>query len=129
LGTLVALFTGIYSSDVLDDTFSEETNSSKSVIIKMHSSSFLEIFILLILAFLSLFSGYFFRDIFLGLGTDFFTNVLAITPGNNYTPSEFLPASLKLLPTILSILISFEINTYEEQIYLSFATLHFLSYK
>jgi len=69
----------------------------------LHSAAGIEIFALSVLAMGSLFSGYCCKDLFIGLGTDFFKQSLLLAPVNVYTAAEFLPLWLKLLPSVLSL--------------------------
>lgn len=57
------------------------------------------------------------RDLFVGLGNDFFGSALAMNTQNFFTSAEFLPVSLKLLPTIISLAVSFEVDRRESQIF------------
>lgn len=140
LALLTALFTGIYSSDSLDDAFFEETNSRKVLLENIHSTSYQEMFVLTILALLSLFSGYIFKDIFVGLGTDFLTGFQQLdnpekwhlwgTPSShNIASAEFLPVSIKLLPLVLSLVVGFAAKRYETTVYQSYLSITFLSHK
>jgi len=113
----------------LDDVFAEEPTTSRETASSVHSSSFIEMFVLGFLAVLSVLSGYLCRDLFVGLGSDFFGNSLAILNQNALTSAEFLPLSIKLLPTFLSLLVSFEVDRRETQIFEMTNTLHFLSHK
>jgi NADH-ubiquinone oxidoreductase chain 5 len=126
---MTAVFTGIYSSDVLDDVFAEEAVTSRSTADSVHASSVIETYVLGFLAILSVRSGYLCRDIFVGLGSDFFGNALAMVNHNALTSAEFLPRSIKLLPTFMSLLVSFEVDRKEDQIFEAVRTLHFLSHK
>ena len=81
------------------------------------------------LAILSVLSGYLCRDIFVGLGSDFFGSAVAIVTHNTLTSAEFLPLSIKILPTFMSLLVSFEVDRTEDQVFESVRTLHFLSHK
>lgn len=123
------MFTGIYSSDVLDDVFAEEPTTNQSLMEHVHPSSAIEILVLTFLGILSVLSGYICRDIFVGLGSDFFGSALALNTQNIFTSAEFLPVSIKLLPTIISLAVSFEIDRREEQIFEFQRTLHFMSHK
>jgi proton-translocating NADH-quinone oxidoreductase chain L len=71
MGTLTAIFTGIYSSDALDDIFMEETNNHHKTMQNVHSTSFIEMLVLTPLALGSIFSGYMFKDFFVGLGSQY----------------------------------------------------------
>jgi NADH-ubiquinone oxidoreductase chain 5 len=58
---------------------------------------------LFLLSFGSIFIGYLSRDMFVGLGTDFWGNALFTLPSNQYLlESEWLDASVKLIPLIFS---------------------------
>jgi NADH-ubiquinone oxidoreductase chain 5 len=60
---------------------------------------------LVILAIFSIFFGFIFADLFVGVGTDFFGNSLYISPNNiSIVEAEFsLPLIIKLLPALLSL--------------------------
>lgn len=111
---MTAVFTGIYSGDILDDVFAEESASTSTE--ETHPASALEILVLGVLAILSVLAGYCCRDIFVGLGADAFKNVLAVTEHNTFASAEFLPFTIKMLPTIMSLLVSFEVDAREHQI-------------
>ena len=129
LGTRTAVFTGIYSSDVRDDRFAEETTTSRETRSTIHSSSALEIGVLGFLAIRSVRSGYLCRDLFVGLGADFFSNSLAVTEQNGWASAEFLPVTRKRLPTIRSVRVSFEVDRREEVAFDFISTRHFRSHK
>jgi NADH-ubiquinone oxidoreductase chain 5 len=103
LGTIGAFFTAFYSTRLLFFAFLSETNAYKNVIKDAHDVP-LEMGIPLgILAFGSIFVGYLTRDMFVGLGTDFWNNAIFILPINNQMiDAEFLPSYIKLLPVIFS---------------------------
>jgi len=103
LGTLTAIFTATYSTNLIANVFVEETNAARPTLAALHSAAGIEIFALSFLAMGSLFSGYCCKDLFIGLGTDFFKQSLVLAPVNVYTAAEFLPLWLKLLPTVLSL--------------------------
>ena len=68
-----AIFTTLYSVKVLYLTFLANPNGSITLIIKMHMK--VDIFMslpLVILAIFSIFFGFITKDIFIGLGSDFF---------------------------------------------------------
>jgi proton-translocating NADH-quinone oxidoreductase chain L len=129
IGTLTAVFTGIYSSDILDDVFAEESTANISASENVHSSSVIEFIVLTLLGLFSVISGYVCRDLFIGLGSDFFGNSLAINNLNAFTSAEFLPLTIKLLPTLMSRAVSFEIGRDNSQIFSSRQTLHLMSHK
>jgi len=109
--------------------FAEESTTSRSLSELVHSSTVIETFVLGFLAILSVLSGYLCRDIFVGLGSDFFGSGVAMVHHNTLTSAEFLPLLIKLLPTIMSLLVSFEVDRVEDQAFESVRTLHFLSHK
>lgn len=58
---------------------------------------------LLVLVVGSLFLGYFGKDLFLGLGSDFFMNSIYVHPKNLlFVDAEFVPYHIKLIPVIFS---------------------------
>jgi len=69
LGSLTAFFTSFYSVRLVYLTFITKTNSFKNVIKSAHEPNFLMLFPLLFLTFCSIFVGFFFRDLFIGLGS------------------------------------------------------------
>lgn len=57
-----------------------------------------------ILGLLSLSTGYFFKDIFVGFGSNYFNIFIHALPVNHYAlEAEFLPAEIKLIPLMLTI--------------------------
>jgi hypothetical protein len=72
----------------------------------------MEIYLLGFLGILSLVTGYYFKDLFTGFGSNYFSNNIYNMPNNfNSIELEFIPAIIKLLPVILSF-ISFIIAIY-----------------
>lgn len=114
----------------MDDVFAEESTTNAYLTEHVHPSSVIEIAVLSFLAILSVLSGYVCRDLFVGLGSDFFGSALAMNTQNIFTSAEFLPVTIKLLPTIMSLRVSFEIDQRkDEQIFEFQRTLHFMSHK
>nr|YP_010507717.1 NADH dehydrogenase subunit 5 [Phytophthora botryosa]UXG55814.1 NADH dehydrogenase subunit 5 [Phytophthora botryosa] len=103
LGTIGAFFTAFYSTRLLFFAFLSETNAYKNIIKNAHDVP-LEMGIPLgLLAFGSIFIGYISKDMFVGLGSNFWNNSIFIDPLNNQMiDAEFLPTFFKLLPVILS---------------------------
>nr|QPN54029.1 NADH dehydrogenase subunit 5 [Phytophthora chlamydospora] len=103
LGTTGAFFTAFYSTRLLFFAFLSETNAYKNIIKNAHDVP-LEMGIPLgLLAFGSIFIGYISKDMFVGLGSNFWNNSIYINPLNNQMiDAEFLPTFFKLLPVILS---------------------------
>lgn len=116
LGSIGAFCTSFYSTRLLYFAFLTETNAHKIVIKNAHDAPFKMAFPLGILAFASIFIGFLTKDMFVGLGTDFWNNSIFIHPKHTQIiDAEFLPTILKLLPVILSflgLLTSFFLYTY-----------------
>jgi len=105
LGTMTAFFTAVYSFRLIYYVFYSDTNAYKKIIIVTHESPFAMTFPLFLLSFGSIFSGYLARDLFVGLGSNFFIDSIYILPNNLILiDSEFIPYYIKLLPTILALL-------------------------
>lgn len=101
--------TAFYSIRLLYLTFLAETNLSQKTIKHVHESPFLMYFPMLLLGFGSIFVGYIFKDLYIGVGNTIFQNSL-IDGENLYViyilQAEFLVIMLKLIPIILTIIIS-----------------------
>jgi NADH-ubiquinone oxidoreductase chain 5 len=99
LGSFTAFFTSFYSIRLLYLTFISSTNSYKVILKKAHEPNFAMYFPFIILIFGSIFIGYIFKDMFIGLGTSFWGNSIFILPKNIISiDAEFLPIYIKLLP-------------------------------
>jgi NADH-ubiquinone oxidoreductase chain 5 len=109
LGSLTAFLTAFYSFRLISLVFLTKANGPKESYINSHESSFIIILPMLILGILSIFFGYIFSDLFVGIGSDFnsgFSSSALFTHPDNITlvEAEFsLPVIIKLLPTIFSI--------------------------
>jgi len=105
LGSLTAFLTSIYSLKILILTFLGTPNGPLSNYKSSHEPSYIMSFPLIILGIFSIFFGYIFKDLFVGLGTDFFINSLFMIPQHvNILDAEFsLPLFYKFLPVILSL--------------------------
>lgn len=106
LGTITALLTAFYSFRLISLVFLSYPNGPKSDYLHSHEAGLGVVVPLTILSIFSIFFGFFFSDLFVGVGTDFFGNGLFIHPDNiTMVEAEFsLPLYLKLLPTIGSVL-------------------------
>ena len=82
-----------------------KTNNYKKIIEKAHDVSIFMAIPLIILAFGSIFIGYFTKDLIIGLGSITFSNSIFVDPFK-YTiiESEFIPFYLKIIPVIFSLL-------------------------
>jgi NADH-ubiquinone oxidoreductase chain 5 len=147
LGSLTALLTAFYSFRLISLVFFTKPNAPKETYLNSHESSFIIIIPMIILGIFSIFFGYIFSDLFVGIGTDFFSKVslnvnlptinseggtqlsqiiggasdaLFIHPDNiSLIEAEFsLPLYIKLLPTFLSIFgATLAIYLYNKDIY------------
>lgn len=106
LGSLTAGLTAFYSFRLISLVFLTIPNGIKNVYLNSHESNFAIIIPLFILALFSIFFGFVFSDLFVGVGSDFFANSIFINPNNiSIIEAEFsLPLIIKLLPTLFSIL-------------------------
>jgi NADH-ubiquinone oxidoreductase chain 5 len=106
LGSLTAGLTAFYSFRLISLVFLTVPNGSKLDYLNSHEANLSVIIPLFVLALFSIFFGFIFSDLFVGIGTDFFSNSLFIHPNNiSIIEAEFsLPIFIKLLPSILSLL-------------------------
>lgn len=104
LGSLGAFFTAFYSTRLLYLVFLSKPNSYKSIIFSASESSYIINFVLFTLTIPSIFVGFYLKDMFIGMGTNFWGNSIYVLPENfNRIDSEFINQIIKLLPTILSL--------------------------
>jgi NADH-ubiquinone oxidoreductase chain 5 len=103
--TLAAFFTSIYTTRLLYLTFFSIPNGPRNNYENTHEAPFFMAIPLGILAVLSVVFGYLSKDLFIGLGSDFFGNAVFIHPNNIIlVDAEFaIPLYIKLLPSILTI--------------------------
>jgi NADH-ubiquinone oxidoreductase chain 5 len=106
LGSLTAGITAFYSFRLISLVFLTVPNGPKTSYLNSHEANFNVILPLFVLALFSIFFGFIFSDLFVGVGTDFFGNSIFIHPKNiSLIEAEFsLPLIIKLLPSILSII-------------------------
>jgi len=105
------MFTAIYSFRLLEQVFWSDYNGFKSAIIHHAKATNVEILVLGVLGSLSLLTGYFFRDLFIGFGSNYFNTFIGALPYSYHSvEAEFLPAEIKLMPAILTV-IAFEVES------------------
>ena len=106
LGSLTAGLTAFYSFRLISLVFLSKPNGNKKSYLDTHESDMFIIIPLLILALFSIFFGFIMSDLFVGVGSDFFSNSLFIHPNNiSIIEAEFsIHPLIKLIPSILSIL-------------------------
>ena len=103
LGNLAAFFTAYYSTRLISLTFLRPVNGAKIAYEQVHESPFKMSLPLFLLSFASIFIGYISRDMFIGLGTDFWGNSLFSLPTKQpMLEAEWLSASIKMIPLIFS---------------------------
>jgi NADH-ubiquinone oxidoreductase chain 5 len=104
LGTITAGLTAFYSFRLISLVFLTNPNGNKNSYLNSHESDLFIIIPLIVLSIFSIFFGYLFSDMFVGLASDFFGNSLFIHPNNiNLIEAEFsLNIIIKLLPTIFT---------------------------
>jgi len=105
LGTLAAFCTAFYSIRLIYLVFLSQANGNKIIIHNAHEPSWNMAFPLCLLCFLSINIGYLTKDLFIGVGTNFWGSALFVLP-NNYllSDNEFIPVFFKLLPLIFTLL-------------------------
>jgi len=106
LGSITAGITAFYSFRLISLVFFTYPNGTKESYLNSHESNLLVVIPLLVLAIFSIFFGYIFSDLFVGIGSDFFANSIFTHPNNiSLVEAEFsLNPFIKLLPAILSLL-------------------------
>lgn len=102
---LSVFFTAFYSVRLLYLVFFEKIRLNSSRNSTFHESAWIVMFVFIILSLFSLFSGYLFKDLFVGPGI----NYIWLTPIRNYIfDAEFgIPFFIKILPFIFTIFGSF----------------------
>lgn len=109
ISTIGAIFTTLYSVKVLYLTFLTNPNGPLIDYNHAHESDMFMSIPLIILAVFSIFFGYITKDIFIGLGSDFFMdNSVFIHPSHEIMlDTEFaVPTLFKLLPLIFTVILS-----------------------
>lgn len=140
LGLITAFLTSFYSYRVFYLTCVCKNNSYKQVVKNVHELPIKMAVALMILALGSIFLGYITKDLFVGLGTNFWdkTNSIFISDKHNtQLEAEFIPHIFKLLPffsSMLSIvfanfLFEFNIPLKINRFYNFIKVYNFISYK
>lgn len=79
------------------------TNCHKQYVSHIHDADWVMCFVLGTLALGSIYAGWFFKPMFIGLGTDFWNNSIAMGQYSGFIEAEFLPVSIKLIPLFATI--------------------------
>lgn len=105
LGSITAGLTAFYSFRLICLVFLTVPNGPKQSYLNAHEANNKVIIPLFILALFSIFFGFIFSDLFVGMASDFFNNAIFIKPNNiSLIEAEFsLPLIIKLLPALLSL--------------------------
>ena len=105
LGSITAGLTAFYSFRLICLVFLTIPNGPKQSYLNAHEANNKVIIPLFLLALFSIFFGFIFSDLFVGMASDFFSNAIFIKPNNiSLIEAEFsLPLIIKLLPALLSL--------------------------
>jgi NADH-ubiquinone oxidoreductase chain 5 len=106
LGSITAGLTAYYSFRLISLTFLTYPNAKRIDYLNSHEASISVVIPLTILALFSIFFGYIFSDLLIGMASDFLGNSVYVKPDHiTLIDAEFsLPIILKLLPAILSVI-------------------------
>ena len=106
LGSVTAGITAFYSFRLISLVFLTYPNAPKESYKYSHESKLAVVIPLIILSLFSIFFGYIFSDLFVGIGSDFFKNAIFIHPNSiSLVEAEFsINPLLKLLPALFSLL-------------------------
>jgi NADH-ubiquinone oxidoreductase chain 5 len=105
LSVITAFFTSIYSIRLILFTFFVKPNGFKKSYQMIHDSPFFMMFSLFFLCINSIFFGFIFKDLFVGLGVDTWLNSFNYYSKNIlFLESEFLPFYIKNIPFFFSLL-------------------------
>lgn len=117
LSIIAASLTAAYSFKLLDQVFWSDFNGFKSTIYANAKTTHIEFIILTVLLCFAVTSGYLFRDMFVGLGSNFYSFPITVLSFASFVVDvEFLPLSLKLFPLLVTCLvIEFENRFFENK--------------
>lgn len=106
IGTFSAFLTSFYSFRLIYLVYLTKVNSFKYQITSFHNLDYTVFIPLVLLSFGSIFSGFLFKDIFVGVGTDVFDRSIFTldTFSTSLLKAEFLPLHIKQIPTFFSLL-------------------------
>jgi len=107
LGCSAAFCTSFYSFRLFFLTFVNPTNTYKKYIENAHEAPIRMVFPLIILGLGAIFYGFLSRDLIIGLGSLYFNSVHTNFYNFNLVDSEFLPALIKNVPFIFTIVGAF----------------------
>ena len=103
LAMLSTILTAFYSFRLINLVFWGGPNFTKNRLYAIHESSNYMLLPLFLLSIFSIFSGYLFKDLFVGMGNSFWSNSLYVSTKSKFVSEvEFLPFYIKGLPVIFS---------------------------
>ena len=98
-----AILTMYYSIRLIYSVFVDNFNGFKLTIKNHVKITNIELFILGFLVISSITTGYLFKDLFIGIGSNYFNNTIFILPiTGSFIDLEFIPSIIKLMPVITS---------------------------
>nr|YP_009048885.1 NADH dehydrogenase subunit 5 [Wildemania schizophylla]AID57255.1 NADH dehydrogenase subunit 5 [Wildemania schizophylla] len=108
LANISVFFTSFYTFRLVFLTFIKNTNSYRKHIDNIHESPTFLLVPLILLSIASVFIGFLSKDLFVGIGSDFWGNSINMLPlSSNLLEVEFMSIFLKWLPFLLSMLGAF----------------------
>lgn len=103
-----ATFTMLYSDSLARFAFDGDENFSASNLPAVGESGWKIVTSLAILAVPSMFSGFFFKELFIGFGVFTFADSIFLLPSNShFFEADFLPAAWRILPVLSSFFLIF----------------------
>lgn len=104
LGVIVVFCTAFYSTRLFYLIFLSKPNGNKQIILNAHEGSLRMTAPLFILSIFSIFVGFLCKDIFIGIGGDFWGSAIFVNPFNySLSEAEFLNVFYKLIPLIFTL--------------------------
>lgn len=95
---------GLFKTEVLPLRQSVKYTNLYKQYVNTHDADWVMASVLFVLAVGSIYAGWLFRPMFIGLGSDFWNNSLFIKPNNGLmVEAEFLPQFVKLIPLVLTV--------------------------
>lgn len=98
------LFTSIYTTQSIVYLYANRFYTcTKTTAAHIHETPILMAVPLMCLALGSIFYGYYFKELFVGFGTNYWQNSIYIDPNNNIQfDAEFIPFFIKILPAVIT---------------------------
>lgn len=102
-GLIASFLTSYYSYRIFYYIFISENNLHKQVLLNINQENILIAIPLLILTFFSLFSGYFFQDLFIGANSSFFEKAIIRGGDDLILTAEMAPVHIRITPLLFSL--------------------------